>query len=161
MRGSGNTTRGPIPHEGQKNIWRDILRVGKDCWNIGAKGQWFDPKMEASRVAFFREANRKNIVFHLLFDHEVKMRMPEFPKNYPAKLKYRFLPKEYSTNSVLSIFGDYVVMYTGIVLKQMSDNTVFFIIHSKDLAESYRKWFQYMWNRSSGTEGDSSNKQFP
>ena len=136
-------------YEGQKNIWREILRVGEDCWNIGAKAQWFDPKLSAGRDAFFKEANRKKIVFSLLFDHEVKVRMPEFPRNYPAKLKYRYLPKEYSTNSVVNIFGDYVVMYTGIILEQMNENTVFFIVRSKDLAESYRKWFEYMWERSS------------
>jgi len=26
---------------------------------------------------------------------------------------------------------------------------VFFVLHSKDLAESYRKWFWYMWGMSS------------
>ncbi len=135
-------------YEGQKNIWREMLRVGGDCWNIGAKGQWFDSRLEDSRVAFFKEAKRKNIVFHLLFDHEVKIKMPQFPKKYPAELRYRFLPKEYSTNSIVSIFGDYVVMYTGIILKQMNDNTVFFIIRSRDLAESYRKWFNYIWQQS-------------
>lgn len=136
-------------YEGQKNIWREIIRIGKDCWNIGAKAQWFDPKLNTSRTAFFKEANRKGISFRLLLDHEVGIRMPEFPKHYPAKHTHRFLPKEYSTNSVVNIFGDYVVMYTGIILERMSEDTVFFIIHSKDLAESYRKWFDYMWKQSS------------
>ena len=76
--------------------------------------------------------------------------MPEFPKMFPGKLAYRFLPKECSTNSVLSVFGDYVVTYTGITMGKMADNTVFFIMRSKDLAESYRKWFWYMWGQSSG-----------
>lgn len=137
-------------YEGQKNVWRDILRVGGDCHNIGAKGQWFDPQLNASREAFFKEANRKKIRFHLLFDHEIKVQMPEFPKNYPAPLSYRFLPKEYSTNSIVSIFGDYVVMYTGIdKLAKMTDDIIFFVLHSKTLAESYRTWFKYMWDQSS------------
>jgi len=136
--------------EGQKNNWMDILRVGKDVCNIGAKAQWFDPRLDTSRTAFFREANRKHITFNLLFDHEIKVHMPEFPKMFPGKLAYRFLPKECSTNSVLSVFGDYVVTYTGITMGKMADNTVFFIMRSKDLAESYRKWFWYMWGQSSG-----------
>jgi predicted DNA-binding transcriptional regulator len=135
--------------EGQKNVWRDILRVGADTYNIGAKAQWFDPRLEASRMAFFREANRKKIKFNLLFDHEIKTTMPDFPKNYPAPLNYRFLPKEYSTNSIVNIFGDYVVMYTGInELGKMSDDIVFFVLHNKSLAESYHKWFKYMWEQS-------------
>lgn len=136
--------------EGQKNVWRDMLRVGKDVLNIGAKGQWFDPRLEAGRAAFFKEANRKKITFHLLFDHEVKTQWPDFPKNFPATMKYRYLPKEYSTDSVVNIFGDYIVNYTGASLGKMAEDTSYFIIHSKHLAESYRKWFWYMWGLSSG-----------
>ena len=58
-------------YEGQKNVWRDILRVGQDSYFIGAKGSWFDPHLDAGRDAFFREANRKKIKFIQLFDHEV------------------------------------------------------------------------------------------
>ncbi len=136
-------------YEGQKNIWRDMLRVGADSYVVGAKGGWFDPKLESGRVAFFKEANRKKIKFFQLFDHEIKVQFPEFPKQFPGNLKYRFLPKEYSTNSLLQIFGDYVITYSGLVLKRIDENMVFFIIHSKDLAESYRKWFWYMWQQSS------------
>lgn len=136
--------------EGQKNIWRDILRVGSEVCNIGAKAQWFDERLEPNRTAFFREVNRIKIKINLLFDYEVKIKVPDFAKNYPAKLfQYRYLPKEYSTNSVANIFGGYVVTYTGISVGKMEDDTVFFILHSKDLAESYRKWFWYMWGQSS------------
>ncbi len=135
--------------EGQKNVWRDILRVGKPVWNIGAKAQWFDPHLTESRIAFFKEANRRGITFLLLFDHEVKTEMPDFPKTYPAKLDYRFLPKEYSTSSVVNLFGDYVVMYTGATLGKMSEHMIFFLIRSKDLAQSYHTWFNYMWRQSS------------
>jgi hypothetical protein len=65
------------------------------------------------------------------------------------------LTKEFSTNSAIHIFGDYVITYTGLHLKQLSDEVVFFIIHSKNLAEDYRKWFQYMWGQSSS----ASNKK--
>ncbi len=137
--------------EGQKNIWREIVRVGDNVLNIGAKGQWFDPALDSARISFFREANRKKIHFSLLFDHEIKEQIPDFPKNYPAPLKYRFLPKQYSTNSVVNIFGDYVVNYAGASIKKMEEDTTFFVIHSKDLAQSYRAWFNYMWEQS--TEG--------
>lgn len=135
--------------EGQKNIWRDVLRVGKDSYFIGAKGGWFDPRLETARVAFFKEANRKNINFIQLFDHTLKAGHPEFPKKFPGKLSYRFLPEKYSTNSGIHIFGDYVVTYTGIAFEKIDENGVFFVIHSKNLAVSYRTWFEYMWAQSS------------
>jgi sugar-specific transcriptional regulator TrmB len=134
--------------EGQKNIWRDVLRVGKDNFIVGAKGGWFEPRLETARLAFLKEANRKKIKFHQLFDHEIKIQSPAFAKTWPGLLQYRFLPKEYSTNSIIHVFGDYIITYTGLELFKLHDSIVFFVIHSKDLAESYRKWFWYMWEQS-------------
>lgn len=135
--------------EGQKNIWRDILRVNKDSYFIGAKGGWFDSRLDKStRDAFFKEANRKKIKFIQLFDYEIKIQMPDFPHYFPGELKYRFLPKKYSTNSGVGMFGDYVVSYAGLTIGKVPEDTVFFIIRSKDLAESYRTWFWYMWEQS-------------
>lgn len=134
--------------EGQKNILRDVLRVGKDSYFIGAKGGWFDPQIQAAREAFFKEANKKGIKFIQLFENAVKTEMPGFPGYFPGKLQYRFLPKEYATNSAIHVFGDYVVTYTGLPIGRVPDDVVFFVIRSKDLAESYRKWFWYMWEQS-------------
>ncbi len=135
--------------EGQKNIFRDVVRVGEDSYIIGAKGGWFDPRIEAARNVFFKEANKKGIKFIQLFEHAVKEQLPGFPKHFPGKLQYRFLPKEYATNSIIHIFGDYVITYTGLPIGKISDDIIFFVLHSKSLAESYRKWFWYMWKQSS------------
>ncbi len=141
--------------EGQKNIFRDMIRVGQDSYFIGAKGGWFDVRIEAAREAMFKEANKKGIKFIQLFEHAIKEQMPTFPHHFPGKLQYRFLPKEYATNSAIHIFGDYVITYTGLGIGKISDDLVFFVIRSKDLAESYRKWFAYMWEQS---EEDKKSK---
>ncbi len=135
-------------YEGQKNVWRDILREGKDVMIIGAKAQWFDPKLDSTREAFYKETKRKKIIFHLLLDDEIRLKLPEFTKNYPGLMKYRYLPKESSTTAIIVIFGDYVVMYSGVGIMKMNDNVSFFIIHSKELVEGYVKWFNYMWGLS-------------
>lgn len=134
--------------EGQKNIWRDVLRIGKDSFFIGAKGGWFDKRLEANNKAFFAEARRKKIKFYQLFDAEIKILDPDFTKKFPADLEYRFLPKKYSTDSGLHIFGNYIITYTGLGLGKLDENIVFFVIHSHNLAESYRKWFWYMWDKA-------------
>ena len=134
--------------EGLKNVWRDVLRVGKDSYFIGAKAAWFYPKLESSRITFFKEANRKKIKFIQLFDYEVKLQAPDFAKNFPAALQYRYLPKKYSTNSGIHIFGDYVVTHAGLTIGKIDENVVFFVLHSKNIAESYRTWFWYMWEQS-------------
>lgn len=135
--------------EGQKNVWRDMLRIGKDSYFIGAKGGWFDPRLKTAQMQFFKEANRKKIKFFNLFDYEVKTQLPELYRNYPAELKSRFLPKKYSTSSGIGIFGDYIVTYTGLMLGKIGDDVVFFVIKSKNLADSYRTWFWYIWEQSS------------
>jgi sugar-specific transcriptional regulator TrmB len=134
--------------EGQKNIWREMLRIKKDVYHLGAKGQWFDPRIETNRKAFHAEAKRLGITFHFLLDHEVAAQMPELARKYPADLKHRFLPKDFSTKSALNVFGDYVVSYTDIGIGRMPDNATFFIIRSEGLANSYRTWFDYMWRQS-------------
>jgi len=144
--------------EGQKNIWREMLRVAQDVYHLGAKGQWFDPRIETNRKTFHAEAKRTGITFHFLLDHEVGTQMPELAKQYPAELKYRFLPKDFSTQSALNIFGDYVVSYSDIGIGKMPDNATIFIIRSKGLADSYRTWFDYMWRQSQVTQTANPNK---
>ncbi len=136
--------------EGQKNVWRDVLRVGEDSYYIGAKASWYDPRLEAARKAFFREANRKKIKFIQLFDYEVKSEMPNFPKHFEGTLEYRLLPKEYSTDSAIHIFGDYVVSYTGLSIGKLNEDTILFVIKSAHLAESYRRWFWALWGQAGG-----------
>ena len=135
--------------EGQKNIWRDVLRVGEDSYFIGAKGGWFDERLKANRAAFFKEANRKKIKFIQLIDAEVKTQLPGLFKNFATNHQYRFLPKDYSTDSGIHIFGNYIITYTGLRIGKIDDDIVFFVIQSASLANSYRKWFWYMWGQSS------------
>ncbi|MFH0890987.1 MAG: helix-turn-helix domain-containing protein [Candidatus Liptonbacteria bacterium] len=131
--------------EGQKNVWRDVLRVGENSYFIGAKGGWYDPRLEAARRAFFKEANRCKIEFIQLFDCEIAS-LPDFPQHFEGKLKYRFLDKKYSTDSAIQIFGDYIITYTGMQIKKLAEDVTFFVIHSKNLATSYRTWFWSLWD---------------
>jgi len=132
-----------------KNVWREILRIRQDTYTIGAKAQWWDPSLKTSREAFMKEARRLGLKFYLLFDREVKEQLPEFGRTFPAKSEFRYLPKSYSTNSIIQIFGDYIVTYTGASIGHFNEDTIFFVIRSKALAADYRKWFDYMWSVSS------------
>lgn len=133
--------------EGQKNIWKQLLASGEDSYFIGAKSAWSDPRLADGRVEFFKEANKKSIAFIQLFAHELKEKRPNFIKEFPGKLRYRFLPKEYPTDSAIQIFGDYVVTYHGLFIDALADDVVFFVIRSRQLADDYRTWFTYMWEQ--------------
>lgn len=134
--------------EGQKNIFRDMLRIAQDSYFIGAKGGWLEERFKPASDAFFKEANKKKMKFIQLFDYVVKTERPDIPKNWPGQLEYRYLPEEYSTNCGIHIFGDYVITYPRTRLAHIAEDPVFFVTHSTDLAESYRKWFWYMWEQS-------------
>jgi predicted DNA-binding transcriptional regulator len=138
--------------EGQKNIFRLVIEAGKDSYFVGAKGGWFDPRLDVARDNFFFQANKKKINFIQLFDAEVIKNLPNFPKHFPGKLKYRILPKAFSTNSVIHIFGDYVVTYTGLSVGVINNDVTFFVMKSHTLAQSYRTWFEFMWKMSKSVD---------
>lgn len=134
--------------EGQKNVWRLVIDSAQDSYFIGAKGGWFDSRLDVARDNFFFHANQKKINFIQLFDVDILQKTPNFPKHFPGKLKYRVLPKAYSTTSAIHIFGDYVITYTGLTVGVISNDIVFFVIKSQNLADSYRTWFNFMWDMS-------------
>ncbi len=131
--------------EGQKNVWRDMIRTGETVYAVGAKAAWFDPRIDTATKAFFKEANRKKVKFIEIFDHEVPKKIGNFPNHFPGQLECRVFPKNYSTNSLINIFGDYVVTYTGSSVLKLDENVIFFVLRSKALADSYRVWFNAMW----------------
>lgn len=130
--------------EGFKNYMRDLLRVGEDGYFIGAKLGWFDPRLNTFREQFFKEVKRKNIKFYHIFDYEVKEKHGDEIKQLQEN--YRFLPKKYSTDSGIDIFGDYVVTFTGLHYKKLDDSGTLFVLRDRHLADSYKTWFKFMYD---------------
>ena len=130
--------------EGFKNYMRDILRVGKDGYFIGAKLGWFDPKLKIFTEQFLKEAKRKKIEFHHIFDWEVKEKAQDLLKKMGQP--YKFLPAQYSSNSAIDIFGDYVVTFTGLRIKRIDEQATLFVLRDQSLADSYKMWFRFMFD---------------
>lgn len=74
----------------------------------------------------------------------MKEEIPEFVKK--NKIPYKILPKGFSTNSAVDIFGDNVVTFTGLRKRTLDDGLTQFVMISKELANSYRIWFKIIWN---------------
>ncbi|MCX6770061.1 MAG: hypothetical protein NT051_05290, partial [Candidatus Micrarchaeota archaeon] len=79
-----------------------------------------------------------------IFDYEVKEQKPEILKLVGKP--YKFLPKNYSSQTSVDIFGDYVVTFVGVSPGILYDEPVQFVMKSRRLADGYRKFFQYMWD---------------
>lgn len=130
--------------EGFKNYLRDILNSGEDAYFIGAKGAWFDPRIKTFLEKFLANAKKEGIKYQHLFDYEVKEKLPDVLKSVGKP--YKFLPKQYSTPSMIDIFGDHVVSFTGAGLAKISDDISIFVTVSRPMATSYKTWFKFMWD---------------
>lgn len=130
--------------EGVKNYLRLVLKSGKDMYILGAEGAWFDPRLLTYTTWFLREMQKKRAKLHVIFDDDAH-HLP-----YPPSLltrTYKFLSPEYDTNSTMDIFGDYVVTYTGTAPGKLLDDVTIFVMYSPALAESYRTWWQCLWDQ--------------
>jgi len=124
--------------EGFKTMRKDVLKVKKDIYLIGGKGKedrvlkYFFPSFDKLRI-------KNKIKWKILYDNEARGK----PITKTMLTEKKFLPKEYSTPTVINIYGDRVVsvLWTG-------DYPLCFMIVNKDIADSYRKWFQLLWNHS-------------
>lgn len=142
--------------EGFKNYLRDILRLKQDVFFISSKGLWFDPKLKTFLKNFLGEAKKLNINYHYIFDAEVEgiknafdevgLTAPSQANETQAAQSYKFLPKKYSTNSCIDIFGDHVVTFTGLEQGKINEELTIYVLIDAVLADSYRRWFEFMWD---------------
>lgn len=131
--------------EGFKNYMRDLVRVGQDTYFLGAKALWYSPQVDKSFLnAFLNESKKKNLKYYTLYDPRVPEVMPEALQEVGGE--YRILPKEYATNAVVDMFGDYVVTFTSVDVANFGEDGSIFVMINKELAESYKTWFRYMWD---------------
>jgi sugar-specific transcriptional regulator TrmB len=130
--------------EGFKNYLQDILDVGETVYFIGAKAFWLDPRLQHYLPKFERERKKKGIKFMHLFDYEVKEQKPEILKIVGKP--YKFMPKKYSSTTAIDIFGDRVVNFVGVKPGELYEEPLQFVMVSRRMADSYRKFFQFIWD---------------
>ncbi|MBI2665110.1 hypothetical protein HYX12_00630 [Candidatus Woesearchaeota archaeon] len=131
--------------EGIKNYLNDIIKTKETVYFIGAKGMWLDPRLKHFLPQFERERKRLGIKFKHIFDHEVKEQLPEICRLVGKP--YKFLPKDYSSPTMVDIFGDYVVTFISAgKVGQLPEEPIQFVMKSRKLADGYRKFWQFMWD---------------
>jgi len=123
--------------EGIKTVMGDMLKVGETIHIIGGKGKWLVGELRFYFPKFERERVKKKIKTKQIFDHEVREIIPLPSVKYG---EYKFFPKEYSSPTHIWIYGDRVVsIFWG-------DTQFAFMIKSEDIADGYKKFFDFMWN---------------
>lgn len=133
--------------EGYKNYRRDLLRVSKEYFFLGAKGLWLSPQIDDGfRKRFVLPVQKDgSIKQKILFDARVPKLLPQAIKDVQPK-SYKILPERYNTNGVVDIFGDYVVTFANVAVGELSDDVTIFVMRNQSLADSYKTWFQFIWD---------------
>lgn len=130
--------------EGMKNYMTDILKQGEDTCAIGVQLVWFDPRLKTFSERILKEFKQKGMKFNFIIDEGIEKKAPDDLKKFNSN--YRILPKEYCGNSAIDICGDYVIAFSGLSFKKIDDDVTIFVLRDKQLAESYRTWFQFMFD---------------
>lgn len=130
--------------EGYKNCLREVLAEGEDVYIIGGKGELFDPNIRHFAQSFLDLVQKNEISFNILYDYEIKKEAPHILECLRGE--YRFLPQSYSTDSVIIIFGDYIVSFSGAGIQRINTESTYFVAAHSALSASYRTWFSFLWN---------------
>lgn len=140
--------------QGFRNYMQDILDVSEDFFSIGAKGGWYDPRLKAYRLRFYKELKKKKLNCYHLMDWEMRKHIKtdtESPVHEHLE-QTRFLPPNASTKASIDFFGDRIVTFTGLTVNKLDDNMVEFVLISRKLCEAYKKWFWFMWENAIPTD---------
>ena len=142
--------------EGVKNYMRLALHAGEDMFILGAEGAWLDPRIAEYTAWFLAEAKKKRMRITAILDDDARD-IPEAA--HKLAHAYKFLPEKYDTNSTMDIFGDHVVTYTVTTPGRLQDDVTIFVMHSPDLAKSYRTWWQCLWDHLPAERGQSPGRK--
>jgi predicted transcriptional regulator len=120
------------------------ISVGKDIYGIGGKGSWFDERVLGYVIRkAYKKYQQAGIKSHIIYDEEAG-KNPDLVKYIGNN--YKVLPRKYSSNSSVEVFGDYVAIYSGMNIKNLEDDITITILKDKTLAQDFMKWWQFMWD---------------
>ncbi len=120
--------------QGPKIVFREMLDVNKEILAFGIDNEILYKKIFEELKKLINHLNSKNIPERLLFNKRFK----EHPVARLAKVKY--LSKEYFSPLHVEIYGKKVAII------DWNEPITTIIIDKKEIAESYRKYFNLLWN---------------
>ena len=129
--------------QGIRNYLQLLIRDTSPRYVFGAKGLFPGPGV-ASLVRKAEEVTHKHKAQNrVIYQMSERARLAKEGK---LNKRYRFLSEKYSTDTTVSVFGNYVALVTaGIGQKEVRDDAIVFIIKDPNVARDYKKWFEFMW----------------
>ncbi|MFT4303674.1 MAG: TrmB family transcriptional regulator [Candidatus Woesearchaeota archaeon] len=121
-------------YEGKQAIrnWYNLFIKYKEMLAFGATGRAYDSLYEAP--ALVKDMIKKGVHGRIITSKKYK----NHPMTKIKDVKVRFL--DYDSESTTTIFGDYIMIH---LIKEVPLSV---LIKSKDIANTYRKHFEVLWN---------------
>ena len=121
---------------GIKTIFEDILKYKEYCV-FASKGK-FKEILGNYFDQFQREKRQKGIKARLLIDKSLKG--SDYVKSIYGEI--RFLPKEYNYPTATFVYDDKVAFFV------FTEYPSAFLIESKEVASSFKSYFELLWNKA-------------
>ena len=121
--------------KGLKSIFEDILKQKKPWFVFGATGR-FKEIFHAYYIHFHNKRAKLKIPLKIIFNEKIRKEKREKTLKL-SKIKY--LPESYITPSTTYIYSDKI----AIIL--WSEEPMAFLMRSKQVADSYRSFFNILW----------------
>ncbi len=126
--------------ESIKEIFRQTLDYSETCF-IGGKGYIVERDPDFFFNEYVPEAQKRHHQWkNLVQPNKIVREIAALPF-----VEIRYLPQTYLTPHVIFIFGDYVANVLW------EKEPLAYLIHNKDVAQSYRDYFELLWNPENKT----------
>lgn len=121
--------------EGIKTVWNDMLNYSEMFW-IGS-GRYVPKRYPNFFIPWNKRRIKKRIKVFNLLRYEMRGQIEVWTYE-----KVKYLPKEFSgTPAVIGIFGNKIAHFL------YGENLFAFVIESKELAENYKSYHKYLWDK--------------
>ena len=117
--------------KGIKSIFEDVLRY-KELWVFGSSGK-FKEVLGPFFTLFQKRIKQNKIICKLIVSKKVRN------TDITSHAKARFLSEDYITLSSILVYGNKVAIISW------TENPVGFVLEDKQVADSYRTYFKFMW----------------
>ncbi|MBI2410582.1 MAG: hypothetical protein HYV32_01630 [Candidatus Kerfeldbacteria bacterium] len=131
--------------EGMKIIMEESLKYS-DNWFIGGNGG-IDRVMPEYWEEYNKRRIAKKVWWHDLVDVGSHLRgvqvLPPGVKDEERYIEFKYLPEEVGSISVIFIYGNFVAN----IIWDAKPEPIAFVVENTDVVESYKKYFNYLWNQ--------------
>lgn len=124
--------------EGIKTFYQDILNTGvKEFIAFGVTGNAVEI-MEFSYPHFLKKFVKAGIKERAIANHNSRSIMDRHPRKF---VKVKYLSEKYKSDVTTVIYGNKIA-----VQSLVKDKIYVIVIEDKDLAKSYKSYFEFMWD---------------